>query len=318
MRVDDIRDVALIGAGTMGAGFGLCFALAGCRARLYDISPDQLQTGLTRIENALKLFISEGVVTMEQAEAALPRISTSTVLKDALDGVQFVLEAVPEKMELKQQLFPEMEALVGPETVLASNTSALSISAIADSCQRPERICGMHWFNPPEMVPLVEIIKGDKTSEETAALVYELTEKLDHEPIMVKKEAPGFVGNRMQLALFREAMNIIGEGIADPRDVDKAVKHGLGFRWSWQGPVETADLGGLDTWNLVATYLFPRLSNMTETPGFFKEMIEAGKLGVKNGRGFYDYDEKAGLEAVRKRDLYFIRQRKAAKEVRES
>ena len=318
MKADDISDVALIGAGTMGAGFGLCFALAGCRARLYDINPKQLGAGLARIENALKLFVSEGVVTSQEAAAVLPRISTSTSLPETLNGVQFVLEAVPEKIELKQDLFPKMEALVGPRTILASNTSALSISAIAGVCQRPELICGMHWFNPPELVPLVEVIKGQKTSEETVNLVYDLVKRLDHEPIIVQKEIPGFVGNRMQMALFREALNIMAEGVAGPEDVDKALKYALGFRWSWQGPAETADLGGLDIWNAVSTYLFPRISNMTETPEFFKKMIEAGKLGIKNGRGFYDYDEKAGLEAVRKRDLYFIRQRKMAQRVRES
>jgi len=318
MKVEDIRDAAMIGAGTMGAGFGLCFALARCRARLYDINQEQLDLGLTRIKNALDLFVSEGVITNQEAEAALPLISATTDLKEALSGVQFVLEAVPEVMDLKQNLFPEIESMVAEDTILASNTSALSITGIASVCERPENICGMHWFNPPELVPLVEVIKGEKTSKETASTVYELVEKLDHEPIMVKKEAPGFVGNRMQLALFREALHILEDGIAEPEDVDKAVKYALGFRWSWQGPAETADLGGLDTWNYVATYLFTKLSNMTETPGFFQKMIKDGKLGVKNGKGFYDYDSQAGLDAVRKRDLYFIRQRKTVREVKES
>ncbi len=317
MKAQDIHDVALIGAGTMGAGFGLCFALAGCRARLYDISQDQLKLGLNRIKNALNLFVAEGLVSAEEARTALPRISTTTDLEQALKGAQFVLEAVPEKLELKRKLFPQMESLTAKDTVLASNTSALSITAISEGCKRPELICGMHWFNPPEMVPLVEIIRGEKTSDDTATLVYALAKRLDHEPIMVNKEAPGFVGNRLQLALFREALHILREGIADPRDVDKAVKYGIGFRWSWQGPAETADLGGLDVWNAVASYLFPKLSNMAETPEFFQEMIQAGKLGVKNGQGFYDYDPEAGLEAVRKRDLYFLRQRKIAKQVRE-
>ena len=318
MKAEYIHDVALIGAGTMGAGFGLCFALAGCRARLYDISRDQLQLGLNRIENALKLFVAEGLASPEQAQEALPRISTTTDLKSALDGVQYVLEAVPENLELKQKLFPEIEALVAEDTVLASNSSALSITAISKGCQRPERICGMHWFNPPEMVPLVEVIRGEKTSDATASLVYDLIKRLDHEPIMVNKEAPGFVGNRMQLALFREALNILQEGIAAPEDVDKALKYGIGFRWSWQGPMETADLGGLDVWSAVSSYLFPRISNATEPQDFFKEMIKEGKLGVKNGRGFYDYAPEDGLEAVRKRDIYFLRQRKLAKQVRES
>jgi len=318
VKLEDISEAAVIGAGTMGAGMGLCFALAGFSVKLGDVKAEQLDIGLDRIDKALKLFQAEGLVSPEEARAARSRLSTTLDLGQALDGAQFALEAVPEILTLKQELFPRMEALVGDETVMASNTSGLSISAIASVCRRPERVGGMHWFNPPELVPLVEVIRGQQTSTATAELIYGLAEKAGKTPIMVKKEVPGFVGNRMQLALFREALNILAEGAASPEDVDKAVKCSCGFRWSWQGPLETADLGGLDVWGHVARYMFKELSTAAETPRFFEELIEAGRLGVKSGAGFYDYGPEAGPEAVRKRDLYFIRQGRLIQEVKKS
>jgi 3-hydroxybutyryl-CoA dehydrogenase len=318
MNVNDIKKVAIIGAGTMGAGFGVCFARAGLETRLFDVSPDQLTVGMERIKKVLDMYLAEGLITPEQAEAIPGLISTYTDRAQALDGVQFVLEAIPENLALKQKVFAEMESEVAPDTILASNTSALYVTEIARDCTRPELVCGMHWWNPPELVPLVEVIKGEKTSEATARLVYELVEKADRVPIMVNKEAPGFVGNRMQLALFREAMHIVEQGIASPEDVDRAVKHALGFRWAFIGPLETADLGNLDTWNRVASYLFPFLADNKEAPARLKELAEAGHLGVQSGKGFYEYSPEGAAEAVRKRDLYFLKSRKLAKEVSES
>ena len=315
MQADQITNAAMIGAGTMGAGFGLTFALHGIEARLYDISSGQLELAQKRIDQTLKLMVKEGYAQSGQAEEARKIISTHTDLESALDGVGYVLEAVPEKLELKQELFPSLERLSAPGAILASNTSALSISDIAQGCSSPELVCGMHWFNPPELVPVVEVIKGAKTSDATADLVYELIERLDHVPIRVKKEAPGFIGNRMQIALFREAMHILDEGIGDPQDIDRAIKHGLGFRWSFLGPLETADLGGLDVWHAVSSYLFPRISTAQEAPAALTALVEKGHLGVKTGSGFYEYSEESGQSSVQKRDLFFLRQRQLFKQV---
>lgn len=318
MTSEEIRQAAVIGAGTMGAGMGLCLALAGREVRLYDIAPAQLDSGLQRIDKALKLFVAEGLTSEEQAGEARNRITTTTQLAEALAGVQFVLEAVPEVLDLKQELFPQIESLVDEETILASNTSGLSITAIASVCRRPERVCGMHWFNPPEIVPLVEVTRGEKTTAQTAELVYKLTEKMGKAPVMVKKEAAGFIGNRMQLALIREALNILAEGVASPEDVDRAVKCSIGFRWSWQGPLETLDLAGLDVGRQVARYLFKDLSNMTEPPEFFERLVDSGRLGVKSGHGFYDYEPDAAEEVVRRRDLYLVRQWRLIQETKKS
>ncbi len=317
MKVNDIKKIAIIGAGTMGAGFGVCFARAGLETRLFDVSADQLAVGMDRIKKVIAMYLAEGLITPEQAESMPSLISTYTDRAQALEGVQFVLEAIPEDLALKQRVFAEMEDEVAPDTILASNTSALYVTEIARDCIRPELVCGMHWWNPPEFVPLVEVIKGEKTSEETARLVYELAEAADRVPIMVNKEAPGFVGNRMQLALFREAIHIVEQGIASPEDVDRAVKSALGFRWAFIGPIETADLGNLDTWNRVSNYLFPFLADNKEAPAQLKELAEAGHLGVQSGKGFYTYSPEDAAEAVRKRDLYFLRSRQLAKEVNE-
>ncbi|RJX34908.1 MAG: 3-hydroxyacyl-CoA dehydrogenase family protein [Desulfarculus sp.] len=318
MNAQDIKRVAVIGAGTMGAGLALSFAVAGIEARLFDISQRQLAVGRERIHKALELFVQEGVVSPAQAQDIPGLIPAYSDRAAALSGAQFVLEAVPEDLALKQRLLAEMEREVAPDTVLASNTSALYITQIAAQCARPEMVCGMHWWNPPELVPLVEVIKGERTSEATARLVYELCERVDRVPIMVKKEVPGFVGNRMQLALFREAMHIVEQGVADPQDVDRAVKYALGFRWSFIGPLETADLGNLDTWHRVASYLFPFLADTKQAPARLGELVAQGHLGVQTGQGLYEYTPQEAADKVRRRDLYFLRERRLVKEVNRS
>jgi 3-hydroxybutyryl-CoA dehydrogenase len=282
MRFEDIRRVAMIGAGTMGSGMGMCYAQAGYEVILYDVKAEQLAWALARIANSQAVFVEEGLIATEQAEAARGRISTTTDLAAALDGVQFVLEAAPEKLGLKQALFRDMEVLCPADTILATNTSGLSITAIASACAHPERVGGQHWANPAEIVPLVEVIRGERTSDETLEVIYKVTEKLGKE------------------------------------GVDRTLKNGVGFRYPWLGPLETADLGGLDTFHSVAQYLLPALSTMQTTPDFFDRLIEDGKLGIKTGEGFYRYEPDDRDEILRKRDLYFVRQLKLIRAIRGS
>lgn len=318
MNVDEIQKTAIIGAGTMGAGMGLCFAQAGYDVILYDISIKHLDRALKRIDNVQEVLTEEGIIDSSKALMAKGRIAVTTELGKALEDAQFVLEAAPENLELKQQLFKDLEALSGPETILASNTSGLSITEIASVCSQPEKIGGMHWVNPPELVPLVEVIRGKRTSDDTVDLIYDLALKVGKIPVRIHKEVPGIGLNRLQFAVLRESFHMISEGIISAEDLDQIMKYGLGFRYPWIGPFETADLGGLDVFYDISSYLFKELSNAEKPPESFKDLIEMGHLGIKTGRGFYEYAAGARDEILRKRDLYFIRQWKLINEVKKA
>ena len=315
IQADEIKRAAMIGAGTMGAGMGICFARAGYDVILYDIQQEQLDLALRRIDNSLAVLLREGIITAEKAKEAKARVDTTLDLAEALNGTQFVLEAAPERLDLKHRLFRELDGLCAPEVILASNTSGLSVSEIAESCRHPERVAGMHWVNPPELVPLVEVIRGAKTAEQTLETIYAVALKLGKVPVMIRKEAPGFGLNRLQFAVLREALHMVEHGMVSAEDVDKIMRCGLGFRYSWLGPLETADLGGLDTFHSVASYLFKDLNRDAAPSEWFSGLVEKGRLGIKSGAGFYDYEAGAREEILRKRDTYFVRQWKLIQEV---
>jgi 3-hydroxybutyryl-CoA dehydrogenase len=317
MKLEDIRKTSMIGAGTMGPGMGMCFAQAGLDVIIYDTRKEQLEAAIERIENSHKILVCEGVMTDSAVSKSRRRISTTSDFKTALEGVQFVLEAVPESLDLKQQVFKELESLCPSDTILASNTSGLSISKIASVCDHPERIVGFHWVHPAELVPLVEVIRGERTSDETARLTYALGEKLGKKPVMIQREAPGIGLNRLQFAVLREAFHMVETDIVSPEDLDKIMKYGLGFRYSWLGPLETADLGGLDVFQSIASYLFSELSAAQKPPEFLDRLVENNHLGIKTGRGFYEYEEGSRDKILGRRDLYFIRQWKLIRAMRE-
>ena len=317
MQFEDVQRMAMIGSGTMGAGMAMCYAQADYSVALYSRTSQSLERALGRIENSQALFVQEGLISSQEAEAAEARIHPTTSQEEALEGVQYVLESVPEDLELKQKLFQEMEAQCPADTILATNTSGLSITAIASVCQHPERVVGQHWANPPEIVPLVEVIRGEQTSDETMDLVYRITKKLGKEPVRVQKDISGFASNRLQYAVLREALYLVEAGVLSPEDVDRTLKNGVGFRYPWLGPLETVDLGGLDVFHTIAQYLFKELSTMQTSPEFFDRLAEEGKYGIKAGEGFYRYEPDAREKILRKRDLYFIRQLKLLGEIRE-
>ena len=318
MKFKDVSNVAMIGAGTMGAGMSWRFAQSGYDVKLYDVSPQQLERACARLETIQKLFVEEGLIPAEAGRAARKRITTVARLEESLDGVQYVLEAVPERLSLKQELFVQFERCTLDDAILATNTSGLRITDIAAVCRHPERVGGMHWANPAEIVPLVEVIRGEQTSDNTVDVIYRVTEKLGKTPVVVNKDIPGFVSNRLQYAVFREALHLVETGVVSAEDVDRTLKCGVGFRYPWLGPLETADLGGLDVFHGIGQYLFKELSNMTLPPKFFDDVVRDGKLGIKTGQGFYDYQGVSREEVLRKRDLYFIRQLKLIREVKAS
>jgi 3-hydroxyacyl-CoA dehydrogenase len=281
--------VAVIGAGIMGAGIAQIFAQAGHPVRLQSRRRETLEAALTCIRTNQEGLVAHGLLTAEAAEAARDRIRVTRDPAEALTGAGFVSENIPEHLQAKQALFAEMDGLVPASTILSTNTSSLPITKIAQATRLPGRVVGMHWFNPPHLIPLVEIIRGERTDDSALDATYRLAQAIGKVPIRVKKDIPGFVANRIQRALEREVFYLDRIGACSREDLEVALKQGLGFRWSVAGPYELADLAGIETFSTVASFLFPELSRDTEPPPLFAELVASGRLGAKTGAGIYDY-----------------------------
>jgi 3-hydroxybutyryl-CoA dehydrogenase len=280
--------IAVIGAGMMGQGCAQAFAMAGYQVRLQSLDDELFRGVRDRIRADLAFLAERGVGTPKGVEDTLSLITTTTRLEEALDGADFVLECVFENLDLKRALFREIETMVGPGIILATNTSVIRIGEIAEACAVPGRVVGAHWWNPPYLVPIVEIIPGEKTTPETVDAVTRLMRDAGKLPVLVKKDAPGFVGNRLLHALYREAMSIVEQGIADLATVDLVVKYGPGMRFQVMAPFEHMDMVGLDLGIAVESYLWPHLEDTHEVMPMLSEKVAKGELGFKTGGvGFY-------------------------------
>ncbi|MCB2226778.1 MAG: 3-hydroxyacyl-CoA dehydrogenase family protein [Desulfarculaceae bacterium] len=293
---------AVVGAGTMGHGIAQDLALSGYRVRVWDENPASLEALKERVADSLKVFIELELVSPEKAEACLENLTPAASLEQACGEAEVIIEAVFENLALKQELFARLEKLAPAECLLVSNTSALRISEVAAQMAQPSRLVGLHFWNPPQVVPCVEVIKGEQTSPEVFEAAAELVERLGKVPVRVNKDIPGFLGNRMQHALQREAMSLVESGVASAEDVDRVVKYGFGLRLAFMGPLERADLGGLDVTLNVQSYLVPRLDNRTEPSQLLQDMVARGELGLKSGQGYYAWSPEKAKAAVAKRD----------------
>lgn len=299
----------------MGSSIAQCFANAGYTVMVYDLKDEFLDRGQKAIKQNQSSLIEEGLLNRQEADAAEKRITYSTEITDFSEA-SLVIEAIVEKLDIKQQFWQEVSRIVAKDAIIATNTSGLSVNAIGQNVLYKERFAGMHWWNPPHIMPLVEVIMAEFTSQDTVGSLMEIAKELGKIPIVVKKDAHGFVGNRLQFAVFREALNIVEEGIATAEDVDKALKFGPGLRYSVLGALETADLGGLDTFYYISSYLFADLGQATKPPALLEKLIEEKNLGVKTGKGFYDYSNGRDLEVIRRRDGMFLKLLKMLKEQR--
>jgi len=306
MNRTELKKIAIAGAGIMGSSIAQIFAQNDYQVILYDIEDRFLARSKELIALNQKALVQAGELS-EEASCNIRSLIGHTLDISGFKDADFVIEAIVEQMDAKHALWSKISELVSEEAILTSNTSGLSISEIAKAVRKPERFCGMHWINPPHIVPLVEVICGAKTKAETADTVFRVAESVGKKPIMVKKDAPGFALNRIQFAVLREAMHIVESGIADKEDVDKVLKYGLGMRYACLGPFEVADLGGLDTFYRIAEYLFEDLSDAKEVPSMLKDLVTDGAWGVKSGKGFYDYSDGRGDEVISKRDADFIK-----------
>ena len=278
--------VAVLGAGTMGAGIAQVCAQAGSKVVLQDITEEFVQKGLGRIRDFLQKGVEKGKVKAEDRDAVLARITTTTDRKAACRDVALVIEAVPEKLELKNGLFRELADVVSPQCVLASNTSSLSLAKVFAGVHGQERCIGMHFFNPVPLMALLELVRTDATSQATIDAVTAYAKQLGKEPILVK-DSPGFASSRLGVCLGLEAIRMLESGVASAEDIDKAMVLGYGHP---MGPLKLTDLVGLDVRLAIADYLKKELNHPGfEAPALMRRMVAEGKLGKKSGQGFYKH-----------------------------
>lgn len=282
----EIKKPFVLGAGIMGAGIGQLCAQKGYEVFVTDVSEEIIGKAKEKVTRGLQRRIEKGKITQEDMDSVLSRMNWSTDLNIARES-NFVIEAVFENLDLKKEIFKNLDSICSPETILATNTTALSVSEIASATQRPDKVIGMHFFNPAVIMKLVEIIRGDETSEETIETTKMFAESLGKVPIATFKEAPAGIVSRVLAALLNEAATVFADGIADAQDIDEAMKLGAGLP---MGPLALIDMIGLDIHLVKMQTLYKKLKDERyKPPEIIKEMVAAGKLGKKTGEGFYKY-----------------------------
>lgn len=284
-----VTTIGVVGAGTMGSGIANLAALSGFSVMLVDLEEQALQKARSRMEAFMDKSVAKGKMTAEQKHEALERVRTSTNLHD-MKQADIVIEAVIENMKVKKEVFSQLDNIAPEHAILATNTSSMSITEIASATNRPSQVVGMHFFNPPQLMKLVEVVRGYKTSDETVERTKELARKLNKEPVEVKKDSPGFIVNRIMIPQFIEAIRLVEEGVASMEDIDKAVTLGLNYP---MGPFTLQDFAGVDIGLHVMDYFYQEFKDdRFAAPLLLRQLVRAGRLGRKTGAGFYDYDDE--------------------------
>jgi 3-hydroxybutyryl-CoA dehydrogenase len=299
----------------MGPGIGITLALAGHPVTLFGRSADSLNRGLLAVDRSLEQLRTEHLATARSAYNARRRIQGSTDLALSVAQAAFVFESVAEELDLKQQIFGQLDQLAAPDAIFASNTSGLPISRIAERMAHPERAATAHFWNPPHLMPLVELVKGERTNDTTIERLAELLGSAGKRTVVVRKDVPGQLGNRLLHALFREAFHMVQEGVASVEDVDVAIRYGPGLRFPAYGLLEHADMVGLDMMQAIDSYLFPALCSAAEPPAFVRDLIAQGALGAKTGHGLYDWTKRDAAEVLAARDRFIAARLRDARQI---
>lgn len=300
MKASEISTVAVIGAGLMGHGIAQEFAVAGFNVWINDTTSENLDRALSHIDRNLMMLRDAGKITDEQAAAAPDRLHATTSLHEAAQQADVVVEAVFEDLDLKRRIFADLDTSAPAHAILASNSSSFMPGKLATATSRPAQVLVAHYFNPPHLLPLVELVRSAHTSDETVETMTDLYSAIGKRPAIILKEAPGFIANRLQMAIFREALHIVEAGIATPQDIDLVIRNSIGRRWSVAGVFELLELIGWDLGLAVASEIMPDLESRPEPPALLRAQVERGDLGVKTGRGFYDWTPESA-EALRLR-----------------
>lgn len=308
MNMDGIKRIAVVGAGVMGHGIAQVFAQAGYPVIMQDTSRTLLERAEERIRMNLRALAEGGLEDKDRIEQIASRITSTVDLREAVAEADFVTESVSEDLKIKIEVFRTLSSLAPRHAILASNTSMLRITDIGRHVTHKERLVTAHWFNPPYLIPVVEVVKGEHTSLDTVERTVSLLEGIGKVPIRVLKEVPGHLLNRIQFALFRETLALLEAGVAAPEEIDKAVSGSLGLRLAAIGPLRSIDLAGLDLFWFGMKDIFRSLDTSPSPPSIIKEKVDAGHVGKKSGRGFFEYRSGALVDEVeRKRDERLIR-----------
>jgi len=305
MRAEDIRTITLLGAGMIGHGLALHFAKAGYQVSLYSRTQQTLDKAIEGIRSNLSLLLQKPTDS-EEIKQVVGRIKTTNDLAKAVANAPIIIESVAEDLKTKQNIFKDLDAMCPRETILATNTSVISINEIASKSKNKNRILGTHFWFPPYLIPLVEVVKGKETSDETMELTYQFMKKAGKYPIKCMKDVPGFVANRLQHALWREAISIVEHGIADAATVDAAIKQSFGIRLAVLGPIENSDMAGLDLILAIHDTVLKDLEASPNPSPLLREKVKKGELGFKTGKGFYEKWTPEDMKRVRENLLKYL------------
>ncbi|WP_313894048.1 3-hydroxyacyl-CoA dehydrogenase NAD-binding domain-containing protein [Psychrobacillus sp.] len=295
-----MENVSIIGCGTMGHSIALSAAWAGMQVKVYGVNEKDIENAHKGLQNKLKVMTDNDVFDQEEANRIRQNIELSISLEDVIAQSTFIIEVIPEVLEMKKEMYKKIETLVDKDVVIASNTSGFKPSLLAEEMEHPNRFVVTHFWNPGHLIPLVEVVKGENTDSQTVERAMQAMKDMNKQPILLNKEIPGFIGNRLQYALFREAQSILDAGVATKEDIDAAVTYSIGRRLPVTGPLMSADMGGLDVFSAISNYLFEDLSTYQKSGTVLTKLVEENKFGDKNGEGFYswgtDFSEQKNAE----------------------
>lgn len=301
------KTISVIGSGVMGSGIAQSFAVGGYSMIVNDIKQEFLNKAKKNIGENLDLLFKSGELSSEERDAASERIHFTTDLKSAAENADLIIEAIPEVIELKWDLYNELARCKKKDAIVSSNTSTFPISKLTAHESFEGKFIITHFFNPANLVPLVEIVKKKDTNPELVQSIKDLLLSIGKSPVVLKKEINGFIANRLQTALMREAFSLVGQGVADAEDVDKAITAGPGFRWAFVGPTRIADFGGLDTWKRVFDNIAPDLDKSEGAPELINQLVRTNRLGTKTGEGLFKYSGDEVRSQLKTRDNYFLK-----------
>jgi len=301
-----MQSITVVGLGTMGHGIAQTFAVAGFDVRLFDENEAVRDSVIARVQQNLEVMLQNGLLESIELEDVTARLAVCQSEQEACEQSDFVIEAIVEDLDVKREFFSRCENVVRESSILASNTSSFPNSMIAAGLAHPERCINTHWFNPAHVIPVVEIIPSVHTSEDVVGKAMELLYSIGKQPIRLHKEVPGFALNRIQVAMFREMLDLVDQGVISPSDLDRAVRGSLAIRWAAEGPIRVGDFGGWDVLGKVYENIVPNLRSDTQLHDALAGMISRGEYGIKSGQGFYEYPQQELLDIIASKDKRFM------------